>query len=383
MTFRVSIIASSILVIALNAAEAPSGWGAPPSVEQSSTVSGAVNTAKSTPAIATTPVPEITTAEEQKAIEDAKLAAIQNAITRKAEHAAAQKVKDAEIEKAEKVAAAKNAAEVEAAKRGLGVIPENWDLNNTTSGTANKIDTTEHYGFSKVVNKSEFSHIVPIAVEEAPVELDHDHDGVPNTIDKCPTTPLGEAVNAVGCPLDDDHDGVPNAIDKCPNTPEGRKVDADGCESDKICVYDSDEDGVIDPKDECPNTPKLFKVNGVGCPLTAILKVNFDTDKYNIKDRYTEDITKFAQFLKDNEGYNAIISGHTDAIASDAYNLVLSQNRANTVMKALINDGVAAGRLTAIGEGESRPIADNLYKDGRAENRRIEVELKQLVTNKK
>src|SRR5438552_3344181 len=67
--------------------------------------------------------------------------------------------------------------------------------------------------------------------------LDADHDGVPDSLDKCPGTPLGTTVDATGCPvqsspppvLDADHDGVPDSLDACPNTPLGTTVDASGC----------------------------------------------------------------------------------------------------------------------------------------------------------
>jgi outer membrane protein OmpA-like peptidoglycan-associated protein len=91
---------------------------------------------------------------------------------------------------------------------------------------------------------------------------DKDRDGVPNRVDKCPSTPLGDRVDAAGCtlPKDEDHDGVVDAQDKCPGTPSGTKVDATGCSQD------GDGDGVIDVQDKCPNTPAGTEVNASGCP---------------------------------------------------------------------------------------------------------------------
>lgn len=190
--------------------------------------------------------------------------------------------------------------------------------------------------YKKDINASEFPYILPIAVEEAPIE---------------------EMIEA---PL---------------------KAEAVVVEAPALQEPDSDADGVLDINDKCPDTPKEFKVDSVGCPQTAILKVNFETDKYDIKQDKSEEIKNFAAFLKNNIGYNAIISGHTDSSGSTESNQVLSENRANAVKQALIVEGIDAGRLTAIGEGESRPIADNLQKAGRAENRRIEVELKSTIPN--
>lgn len=222
----------------------------------------------------------------------------------------------------------------------------------------------------KDINSSEFKYIKPVAVEEAPKKYDDDHDGVINSADKCPATPEGRVVDANGCQLDDDHDGVVNAVDSCPTTPEGRIVDESGCQ------IDEDKDGVLDYDDQCPHTPQMFKVNSVGCPLTAILKVNFDTNKYNIKDDYLDDINNFSEFLKQNPGYDAVVHGHTDSTGSSKSNQTLSQNRADSVKEALVESGVEANRLTSIGEGEKSPIASNMSKEGRAQNRRIEVELK-------
>ncbi len=92
---------------------------------------------------------------------------------------------------------------------------------------------------------------------------DSDGDGVTDLSDKCPNTPAGTAVDAMGCPKDSDQDGVLDAADKCPNTPAGTPVDATGCPKD------SDGDGVTDLLDKCPNTPAGTPVDAKGCPKDA------------------------------------------------------------------------------------------------------------------
>ena len=95
--------------------------------------------------------------------------------------------------------------------------------------------------------------------------LDDDSDGVSNDADQCPNTPVGSAVDVVGCAeseKDDDNDGISNDADQCPNTPVGSAVDAVGCaESEK----DDDNDGVSNDADQCPNTPVGSAVDAVGC----------------------------------------------------------------------------------------------------------------------
>jgi len=92
---------------------------------------------------------------------------------------------------------------------------------------------------------------------------DTDGDGVPDKIDKCPDTPKGVQVDALGCPVDSDNDGVADYLDKCPDTPAGAKVDAAGC------PVDSDGDGVPDYLDKCPNTPAGVSVDASGCPIDS------------------------------------------------------------------------------------------------------------------
>ena len=233
---------------------------------------------------------------------------------------------------------------------------------------------------TNVIIQNPYQYIEPIAIEEAPANLvveaeptDKDADGVLDEIDRCPNTKLGEEVDEFGCLIkkDADKDGVPDDDDKCQNTPEGIKVDYRGCE------VDSDDDGIPDSKDKCENTSKDFVVDGYGCPQTATLKVTFKSGRYDVDKKLINDLQNFALFLKENKGYDVIIYGYTDSMGKAASNLKLSQNRANAVKEALTRYGISETRLTSIGKGEENPVGDNKTKEGRAQNRRIEVELLQ------
>jgi len=169
--------------------------------------------------------------------------------------------------------------------------------------------------------------------------------------------------------VDSDNDGVCDDRDKCPDTPADCEVDKDGC------PVDSDKDGVIDCKDKCPGTPAGAIVDKDGCmreKITIELKVEFDTDKSVVKDKYREEIKRVADFMKQYPNTKATIEGHTDSRASDAYNLRLSNDRANAVRDYLVKEfGVEASRLNAKGYGESRPIATNDTEEGMQKNRRV------------
>ncbi|MCX2719876.1 PQQ-dependent sugar dehydrogenase [Lentiprolixibacter aurantiacus] len=99
---------------------------------------------------------------------------------------------------------------------------------------------------------------------------DSDNDGVPDSTDLCPDTPVGETVNADGCAesqLDDDNDGVTNDLDLCPNTSNGETVDANGCAQSQL---DDDNDGVTNNLDLCPNTPNGETVDASGCSQSQL-----------------------------------------------------------------------------------------------------------------
>lgn len=110
---------------------------------------------------------------------------------------------------------------------------------------------------------------------------------------------------------------------------------------------------------------------------TVVLKgVNFcnDCDTLSAEAKSILDADAMA-IIKHHPNATFEVAGHTDSNASDAYNLDLSQRRAGNVRAYLVEQGVNAGSMTAVGYGESQPVADNGTAAGRAENRRVELRI--------
>ena len=143
-------------------------------------------------------------------------------------------------------------------------------------------------------------------------------------------------------------------------------------------IVDTDGDGVPDSRDECPNTPRNHVVDERGCSILTEeveridLQVQFDYDSAVVKPEFLADIRQVADFLRANSGTVADLEGHTDSTGTAEYNQGLSERRVNAVRQILINEfGLEAGRVTATGYGESRPVATNDTPAGRALNRRV------------
>ena len=108
----------------------------------------------------------------------------------------------------------------------------------------------------------------------------------------------------------------------------------------------------------------------------VVKNIYFNTNDTSLTAESNKELDKQAKFLKENPNVNITIVGHTDSRGSDEYNLKLSEGRAVSVMRALIDRGIAPERLKAEGRGETQPVASNETEEGRAENRRIEIEVR-------
>ncbi|AJR03048.1 OmpA family protein [Siansivirga zeaxanthinifaciens] len=202
---------------------------------------------------------------------------------------------------------------------------------------------------------------------------DSDGDGVADKDDKCPTVAGLKAL--AGCP-DADGDGVTDADDKCPNEA--------GPAANQGCPWpDTDGDGVLDKDDKCPNVKGT--VANQGCPevteevqksLNAYAKtILFDTGKATIKSQSAAVLGDIIKILNEYPNSKFTVEGHTDSVGSETLNQRLSDARANSVKEYLIENGIDAFRLSALGYGESKPIDTNKTSKGRANNRRVEINL--------
>lgn len=119
--------------------------------------------------------------------------------------------------------------------------------------------------------------------------------------------------------------------------------------------------------------------NGVGqaidqCRTAVLYGVNFDVDSDQLRDDAEPALEEIFTALEARPDVAVTIEGHTDSDASHEYNLNLSNRRTATVRAWLVDRGIDAARLTALGKGESEPVADNETAAGKAANRRVEIE---------
>jgi len=103
------------------------------------------------------------------------------------------------------------------------------------------------------------------------------------------------------------------------------------------------------------------------------LYINFDTDKAAIRPDGRPAVDEIAKLLEKDPSLKLTIEGHTDNVGDPAHNKALSQQRADAVMGSLLAGGIAKDRLSAVGLGDAKPVADNQDDTGRAKNRRVEL----------
>jgi OOP family OmpA-OmpF porin len=169
--------------------------------------------------------------------------------------------------------------------------------------------------------------------------------------------------------LDSDKDGVADFFDKCPNTPAGTAVDGSGC------ALPTPPPPVVVKDTTIIKTEKYYITDEDRRIVSeAIRNLEFDFGKATIRPRSFPYLNRVAEMLV-KKGFSLKLAGHTDNVGSDAANMKLSKNRAESVKSYLLQQGVNAARIEATGYGESQPIATNKTDAGRQKNRRVEFTL--------
>jgi outer membrane protein OmpA-like peptidoglycan-associated protein len=108
----------------------------------------------------------------------------------------------------------------------------------------------------------------------------------------------------------------------------------------------------------------------------VLRSVHFDFDKSDIRPDALPVLDEAVEILKEESGVRVTVEGHTDSRGTDAYNLGLSYRRADSVRRYLLNGGISPDRIGSEGFGESRPVASNETDEGRAQNRRVELNVR-------
>ncbi|MDO6801205.1 OmpA family protein [Wenyingzhuangia sp. 1_MG-2023] len=207
---------------------------------------------------------------------------------------------------------------------------------------------------------------------------DSDGDGVADKDDACPQ--LAGKATLKGCP-DTDGDGVADKDDACPGT--AGAIDGGGCP-------DSDGDGVADKDDKCPNEVGLTSNNG--CPENLSLDsegvtkvkgdliktVEFNFGTYTFKAGVAKRLDEVIAQLNESDIIGLFVEGHSDSTGPAAYNVKLSQQRADAVADYFTSKGIEKSRLVIMGYGETKPLESNNTSKGRAENRRVEISILEL-----
>ena len=146
---------------------------------------------------------------------------------------------------------------------------------------------------------------------------------------------------------------------------------------------DSDGDGILDKDDDCPQTAGIVANNG--CPEIeeevkkvlelAVKNIQFNSGSEVLRAISYNSLDQVASLMLENTDFNLKMSGYTDNTGRPESNLELSERRADAVKNYLAQKDVSESRLVANGHGIENPVADNNTREGRAKNRRVELEI--------
>ncbi len=205
---------------------------------------------------------------------------------------------------------------------------------------------------------------------------DMDEDGVYDRLDHCPNTPKGCTVDQWGCPIDADGDGVCDGLDQCPGTPKGEKVDAHGCSaSQRNASVTPPPAPAPAPQAQAPPPsppPSEMERELVEGGKIRLEKVYFETASANLLPESQETLDEAGRTLEKFPELEIEVQGHTDTRGAAGYNMRLSQSRAESVRKYLLDHFKLAGdHLIAKGYGKTEPETQERNQEELLRNRRV------------
>ncbi|HTO92455.1 MAG TPA: OmpA family protein [Candidatus Sulfotelmatobacter sp.] len=210
--------------------------------------------------------------------------------------------------------------------------------------------------------------------------VDWDEDGVFDRVDKCPNTPHGCSVDQWGCSLDGDGDGVCDGLDQCPNTPAGLKVDKDGCaeiERTRMSARSAPTPAREAPPPQPPPPPPPAPVspmerNLIETGSIRLENVYFESGSNKLLPESESTLDEAGSVLEKFADVKVEVQGHTDTRGPAAYNMKLSQKRAEAVRQYLLDHfHLRPENYTARGYGETQPETRERNEEELLRNRRV------------
>jgi OmpA-OmpF porin, OOP family len=184
--------------------------------------------------------------------------------------------------------------------------------------------------------------------------------------------------------LDDDGDTIPDSEDWCAQTPAGARVGSDGCAPGEVPVGCSTRPLQPVAKPKPVEEPAAVAAASAATSSTAsaataaaeiekvvLSGVSFEMGSSKLRPEAAAPLKTVADAMKAHPTLQVEIGGHTDSIGDTQKNQRLSERRANSVKAFLVGEGIDATRVTAVGYGETQPVAPNDTPEGRATNRRV------------
>jgi len=211
--------------------------------------------------------------------------------------------------------------------------------------------------------------------------VDLDHDGVPDRIDRCDNTPLGAVVDEWGCPIDSDHDGVYDWLDHCPDTPAGETVDANGCSRSQLSAMSRTPTEATPTPPPAPAPPPPAPVSETERQLVEggkirLENVYFETASAKLLPESEATLNEVGAVLEKFVDLKLEVQGHSDSRGAAAYNLKLSQARAESVRSYLLEHfHMRDENLVAKGYGKTQLEVKERNDEDRQRNRRVVIKV--------